>query len=52
MWCMGMVETWFVGPVGGLIGEGGGDVANELTFAMTLVAYVPLRWLELRYVGR
>jgi NCS1 nucleoside transporter family len=52
MWCMGMVETWFVGPVGGMIGEGGGDVANELTFAMTLVAYVPLRWLELRYVGR
>lgn len=52
MWCMGMVETWFVGPVGGLIGSGGGDVANELTFAMTLVAYVPLRWLERRWVGR
>ena len=52
MWCMGMVETWFVGPVGGLIGEGGGDVANEMTFAMTLVAYVPLRWAELRFVGR
>lgn len=52
MWCMGMVETWFVGPVGGLIGESGGDVANEMTFAATLVAYVPLRWAELRYFGR
>lgn len=52
MWCMGMVETWFVGPVGGLIGPGGGDVANEMTFAMTLVAYVPLRWLELKFVGK
>lgn len=52
MWCMGMVETWFVGPVGGLIGESGGGVANEMTFAATLVAYVPLRWAELRYFGR
>jgi NCS1 nucleoside transporter family len=52
MWCMGMVETWFVGPIGGLIGADGGDVANELTFAVTLLAYLPLRWVELRYVGR
>lgn len=52
MWCMGMVETWFVGPVGGLIGEGGGDVANELTFAVTLLAYLPLRWAELKFFKR
>jgi purine-cytosine permease-like protein len=52
MWCMGMVETWFVGPIGGLIGADGGDVANELTFAVTLLAYLPLRWVELRFVGR
>lgn len=52
MWCMGMVETWFVGPVGGLIGDAGGDVANELTFVVTLVAYLPLRWAERRYFGR
>lgn len=52
MWCMGMVETWFVGPVGKLIGSSGGDVANEMTFAMTLVAYVPLRYLELKYAGK
>jgi NCS1 nucleoside transporter family len=51
-WCMGMVETWFVGPIGGLIGADGGDVANELTFAVTLLAYLPLRWVELRFVGR
>ena len=52
MWCMGMVETWFVGPVGGLIGGGGGDVANELTFAVTLLAYLPLRWAELKFFKR
>ncbi|KAK3110153.1 hypothetical protein LTR53_015846 [Teratosphaeriaceae sp. CCFEE 6253] len=51
MWCMGMVETWFVGPIGKLIGEYGGDIANELTFATTLL-YIPLRYLELKYVGR
>jgi len=51
-WCMGMVETWFVGPIGALIGSGGGDIANELALVMTLVAYLPLRWLELKYVGR
>ncbi|KAK3115967.1 hypothetical protein LTR53_004139, partial [Teratosphaeriaceae sp. CCFEE 6253] len=51
MWCMGMVETWFVGPIGKLIGEYGGDIANELTFATTLL-YIPFRYLELKYVGR
>jgi len=47
-WCLGMYETWFTGPLAKLIGEGG-DIANELTFAFTLLAYIPLRHLELRY---
>lgn len=51
-WVLGMVETWFSGPLGLLIGSGGGDIANELTFVFTLVAYVPLRWLERKYIGR
>jgi purine-cytosine permease-like protein len=51
-WVMGMVETWYVGPLGKLTGTYGGDVANELTFVVTLVTFIPARYLELKYVGR
>ncbi|KAL1303004.1 hypothetical protein AAFC00_003320 [Neodothiora populina] len=51
-WCMGMVETWFTGPIGALIGSGGGDIANELTLGFTIILYLPLRWLELKYIGK
>ncbi|KAF2000821.1 hypothetical protein P154DRAFT_553923 [Amniculicola lignicola CBS 123094] len=51
-WVMGMVETWYVGPLGKLIGAYGGDVANEFTLVVTAVAFVPLRYLELKFVGR
>lgn len=51
-WVLGMVETWFVGPLGGLIGPSGGDVANEFTFVVTLVTYLPARYLELKVLGR
>ncbi|KAG5791496.1 hypothetical protein H9Q69_009437 [Fusarium xylarioides] len=51
-WCMGMVETWFTGPLGKLIGTYGGDVANELTFVVTAVVYPVARYLELKYFGK
>ncbi|KAH8691666.1 permease for cytosine/purines, uracil, thiamine, allantoin-domain-containing protein [Talaromyces proteolyticus] len=51
-WCMGMDETWFVGPLAKLIGDGGGDVANEFTFVVTAISYIPARYLELKYFGR
>ncbi|KAI8633221.1 permease for cytosine/purines, uracil, thiamine, allantoin-domain-containing protein [Xylariaceae sp. FL1651] len=51
-WVLGMVETWYVGPIGKLIGSDGGDVANELTFVITLVVYLPARYLELKAFGR
>lgn len=51
-WCMGMDETWFVAPLAKLIGDYGGDVANELTFVVTSLSYVPARYLELKYFGR
>ncbi|KAF2786597.1 hypothetical protein K505DRAFT_204684, partial [Melanomma pulvis-pyrius CBS 109.77] len=31
-WVMGMVETWYVGPLGRLIRAYGGDIANKFTF--------------------
>ncbi|KAI0205093.1 permease for cytosine/purines, uracil, thiamine, allantoin-domain-containing protein [Astrocystis sublimbata] len=51
-WILGMVESWFVGPVGGLIGSHGGDVANELTLAVTVLTYIPARFLELKMLGK
>ncbi|KAJ5902444.1 hypothetical protein N7495_002972 [Penicillium taxi] len=51
-WVLGMVETWFSGPLGLLIGSDGGDIANELCLVFTVVTYIPLRYLELRYIGR
>ncbi|KJX99932.1 nucleoside transporter like protein [Zymoseptoria brevis] len=52
VWVMGMVQTWFVGPIARTIGTSGGDVSNQLCFVVTLVSYVPARWLEYRFVGR
>ncbi|KAI0536577.1 permease for cytosine/purines, uracil, thiamine, allantoin-domain-containing protein [Xylaria digitata] len=49
---LGMVETWYVGPVGKLIGGNGGDLANELTLIATLITYLPARYLELKVFRR
>lgn len=51
-WVMGMVETWYVGPLGKLIGKDGGDIANEFTFVITALVYIPARALEKRIIGR
>lgn len=51
-WILGMVEPWYVGRIAELIGSAGGDVANELALVFTSISYIPLRTLELRYVGR
>ena len=51
-WIMGMVETWYVGPLGKLIGSSGGDIANEFTFVVSGLIYIPARFLERKMVGR
>lgn len=51
-WVLGMVETWYVGPLGALIGANGGDVANEFAFIVTLVSFAPIRYFELKWIGR
>ncbi|TVY68988.1 Purine-cytosine permease fcyB [Lachnellula suecica] len=51
-WVMGMVQTWYVGELSRRIGSGGGDVANQLCFVVSLLSYIPARYLELKYVGR
>jgi purine-cytosine permease-like protein len=49
---VGMQETWWTGPIARKIGAYGGDVGNELSLVFTLVTYIPVRYLELKYVGR
>jgi purine-cytosine permease-like protein len=49
---VGMDESWWIGPVAKMLGDEGGDVGNELSFVFTLVTFVPVRYLELKYVGR
>ncbi|KIN08590.1 hypothetical protein OIDMADRAFT_108930 [Oidiodendron maius Zn] len=49
---VGMDETWWIGPLARKIGQNGGDIGNELSLVFTLVAFVPVRYLELKYIGR
>ena len=49
---LGMVETWYVGVLAKKIGEYGGDIGNQLAFVFTLITYIPLRYLERKYIGR
>ncbi|OAA61419.1 Permease, cytosine/purines, uracil, thiamine, allantoin [Cordyceps fumosorosea ARSEF 2679] len=51
-WCMGMSQTWFIGPLARLIGDSGGDVANEFTFVVTALSYLPARYIELKRYER
>lgn len=50
---IGMYQAWYVGPVAKLVGDGtGADIGIWLGISFTLVTFPPLRWLELKYVGR
>jgi purine-cytosine permease-like protein len=43
-----MEQVWFVGP----IGKKTGDIGFEMGFALGGLAYIPLRWLEIKLSGR
>ena len=47
---LGMVQTWYTGVIAKMIGYFGGDIGNQLAFLFTLVSYVPLRYLERKYL--
>ncbi|KAL9098481.1 MAG: hypothetical protein Q9163_005862 [Psora crenata] len=51
---MGMSQTWFVGPVGKMIGlpAHGGDVGFELAFAFAGIAHIVFRTVERRFFDR
>ncbi|KAH7870293.1 permease for cytosine/purines, uracil, thiamine, allantoin-domain-containing protein [Lentinula edodes] len=50
---LGMAQSWYIGVIGGMIGnpEFGGDIGFELAFAFSAIVYPPLRWIEKFYWG-
>ncbi|WVQ82455.1 hypothetical protein IAT38_004584 [Cryptococcus sp. DSM 104549] len=47
-----MAQVWYIGPLGQVFGEYGGDLGFEMSAAATAVVYPPLRWIEYRYFKR
>lgn len=48
---LGMWQTYFTGPLAKLVGEGI-DMGMPVGTAWAVIVFIPLRWLELKYVGR
>lgn len=49
---IGMEQTYWTGPVAEKIGEFGGDVGFELSFAFSGLVYPIARFIEIKLVGR
>jgi purine-cytosine permease-like protein len=49
---IGMDQVYFVGPVAKMTGEFGADMGIWLGMAFTLLVFPPLRWAELKFIGR
>lgn len=49
---IGMSQVWYHGPIALRIGGYGGDVGAWLSIAFACVIYPPLRYLELKKVGK
>lgn len=43
-----MAQIWYTGP----IARHTGDIGFEMAFVVTVLLYVPLRYLEIRILGR
>lgn len=49
---LGMCQTYWMGEIGRLIGQDGGDIGLELGASWAFITYVAVRPFELRYIGR
>ncbi|EJU01056.1 cytosine-purine permease [Dacryopinax primogenitus] len=45
-----MNEVWFIGPIAQAI-PGYGDIGFELALVVTMLLYIPFRWIEIRFRG-
>ena len=49
---VGMDQVWYAGPVAVRIGDYGGDIGAWIAIAFTAIIYPPLRFLEMKKIGR
>lgn len=50
---LGMAETYYIGVIGLKIAKPyGGDLGFELAAIFAAVTFPPLRYLEIKYIGR
>ena len=49
---IGMDQVWYTGPVAKLVGGIGADIGVWLGMGFALFTFPPLRYLELKYLGR
>ncbi|KAJ5131012.1 Permease cytosine/purine uracil thiamine allantoin [Penicillium bovifimosum] len=47
-----MAQVWYIGPIAKLVGDYGADMGVYVGFGWGAIAYPPLRYLELRFIGR
>jgi len=47
---LGMFQVWYTGPLAILGGHA--DVGLWVGCGFTMISFIPLRWLELKYIGR
>ncbi|WWC69053.1 uncharacterized protein I206_102989 [Kwoniella pini CBS 10737] len=47
-----MAQVWYIGPLGAVFGEFGGDLGFEMSAVVTAIVFPPLRYLEYRLIGR
>ncbi|KAF2497400.1 hypothetical protein BU16DRAFT_457658 [Lophium mytilinum] len=48
---MGMYQTYYTGPIAKLVGNGA-DLGIPLAMSWAAIVYAPLRFLELKFIGR
>jgi purine-cytosine permease-like protein len=49
---LGMYQVWYVGPIAKLAGDTGADVGMWVGCGFALITFPPMRWVELKIVGR
>lgn len=49
---IGMSQVWYIGPVAMRVGGIGADIGAWLGIAFTMIVFPPLRYLELKKIGR
>ncbi|KAJ5808680.1 Permease cytosine/purine uracil thiamine allantoin [Penicillium riverlandense] len=47
-----MAQVWYVGPLAKLVSAFGADMGNYVGFSWAALVYPPMRWVELRFLGR